>query len=250
MMTVNNVLDYLKEKYPLDTACDFDNVGLLVGDKTATVTRAVVCLDCDINTVNFAKEIGAELIITHHPVIFSGLKNILAGGVIYELVKSNISVISMHTNLDIAVGGVTENLCAAIGLTNVKPYVAHDGFLIREAECDIHDANLLAEHIKAKLGGSVRYVDSGKSIQKVLVCSGSGGEFLSDVIDDGFDALISADIKHNVFIDAVNNGVCAFDAGHYHSENVIVKPLLKELSTQFSDIEFNEFNNNNKIKSV
>ena len=248
-MTVNNVLDYLKEKYPLDTACDFDNVGLLVGDKTATVTRAVVCLDCDINTVNFAKEIGAELIITHHPVIFNGLKAVTVGTVVYEAVKANISVISMHTNLDIAVGGVTENLCAAIGLTNVKPYVAHDGFLIREAECTIHEADRLAEHIKAKLGGAVRYVDNGKAIQKVLVCSGSGGDFLTDVINGDFDALIAADIKHNVFIDAVNNGVTVFDAGHYTSENVIVKPLCNELKAEFSDIEFSEFNND-KIKSI
>ena len=248
MMTVNNVLDYLKEKYPLDTACDFDNVGLLVGDKTATVTRAVVCLDCDINTVNYAKSVGAQLIVTHHPVIFSGLKNILVGGVVYELIKANISVISMHTNLDIAEGGVTENLCAAIGLKNVKPFVSHSGFLIREAECDIPNADKLAEHIKTQLNGAVRYVDSGKKIRRVLVCSGSGGEFLSDVISNGYDALISADIKHNVFVDAINSGVAVFDAGHYQSENVVVKPLCGLLSNQFSDISFECYNN--KIKFV
>ncbi len=249
MMTVNSILEYLAGKYPLDTAAAFDNVGLLVGDGNAIVTKAVVCLDCDINAVNYAKSIGANLIVTHHPVIFSGLKSITAGSVVYELISGGISVISMHTNLDIAVGGVTENLCAAIGLTNVAPFTAHDGFLIREAECDISDANTLAQHIKASLGGAVKYADSGREIRRVLVCSGSGGEFLSDVIDGGFDALISADIKHNVFIDAVNHGVTVFDAGHYHSENVIVKPLQEELSTAFSDIEFCVFNNY-KIKTV
>ena len=249
MMTVNNVLDYLKEKYPLDTACDFDNVGLLVGDRQSTVTRAVVCLDCDINAVNFAKETGAQLIVTHHPVIFDGLKAVLSGTVVYEAIKNGISVISMHTNLDIAEGGVTENLCKAIGLKNVKPYVAHTGFLIREAECDIPDADKLAEHIKQSLGGSVRYADSGKEIKKVLVCSGSGGDFLVDVIDGGFDALIAADIKHSVFVTAINNGVTVFDAGHYQSENVVVKPLCDELKTAFGDVEFITFNNE-KIKSV
>ena len=249
MMTVNNILVYLKEKYPLDTACDFDNVGLLVGDGNASVTKAVVCLDCDINTVNYAKSIGAELVITHHPVIFSGLKSILAGGVVYELVKSDISVISMHTNLDIAAGGVTERLCEAIGLTNVKEFIAHDGFLIREADCDIHDADALAQRIKQGLGGAVKYADSGREIRRVLVCSGSGGNYLGDVIWGGYDALISADIKHNVFIDAVNAGVTVFDAGHYASENVIVKPLCKQLSDAFSEIEFTVFNND-KIKSV
>ena len=249
MMTVNNVLDYLKEKYPLDTACDFDNVGLLVGDGNATVSKAVVCLDCDINTVNYAKEIGANLIVTHHPVIFNGLKAVTVGTVVYEAVKANISVISMHTNLDIAVGGVTEQLCKSIGLTNVKPFTAHDGFLIREADCSITNADKLACHIKLALGGAVKYADSGKPIHRVLVCSGSGGEFLTDVIIGGYDALISADIKHNVFIDAVNQGVAVFDAGHYASENVIVKPLCNELKAEFSSIEFSEFNND-KIKSI
>lgn len=249
MMTVNNVLDYLKEKYPLNTACDFDNVGLLVGDGNAAVSTVVVCLDCDIDTVNYAKEIGAQLIVTHHPVIFNGLKCVTVGTVVYELVKANISVISMHTNLDIAEGGVTERLCEAIGLTNVKEFVSHSGFLIREAECDIHDADALAERIKASLGGVVKYADSGRKIQRALVCSGSGGEFLTDVINVGYDALISADIKHNVFIDAVNNGVTVFDAGHYTSENVIVNPLCQELSDTFGKIQFVVFNNN-KIKSL
>ncbi len=247
MMTVNSILDFLKEKYPLDTACDFDNVGLLVGDSKATVTKAVVCLDCDINTVKYAKEQGAQLIITHHPVIFGGIKNVLSGGVVYELVRANISVISMHTNLDIAEGGVTENLCEAIGLKNVKPFVSHSGFLIREAECDVTGADALAELIKTKLGGAVRYVDSKQDIRRVLVCSGSGGEFLSDVISGGYDALISADIKHNVFIDAINSGVAVFDAGHYQSENIIVKPLCKLLSNQFGNIIFECYNNNIKF---
>ncbi len=247
MMTVNSILDYLKEKYPLDTACDFDNVGLLVGDSKTTVNRAVVCLDCDINAVNYAKSIGAELIVTHHPVIFSGLKSVLAGDVVYELVKANIAVISMHTNLDIAVGGVTENLCEAIGLKNVKPFISHSGFLIREAECDITNAERLAEHIKMQLGTAVRYVDSGKDIRRVLVCSGSGGEFLQDVISGEYDALISADIKHNIFIDAINNGVAVFDAGHYQSENIIVEPLCKLLKNQFCDIVFECYNNSIKF---
>lgn len=248
-MTVSNILDYLKQKYPLDTACDFDNVGLLIGDGNTTVTKAVVCLDCDINTVNYAKSIKADLIVTHHPVIFSGLKNILSGSVVYELVKANISVISMHTNLDIAEGGVTERLCEAIGLKNVKTYTAHDGFLIREAQCDISDADSLAKHIKNQLGTAVRYADSGNTIRRVLVCSGSGGGFLSDVVFGGYDALIAADIKHNVFIDAVNQGVTVFDVGHYQSENIIVKPLISELKTAFGDIEFSDFNNS-KIKYI
>ena len=248
-MTVNNVLDYLKEKYPLDTACDFDNVGLLVGNGEAIVQKAVVCLDCDIDTIKFAKESGAELIVTHHPVIFNGLKAVTAGSVVFEAIVNGISIISMHTNLDIATGGVTDSLCDAIGLKNVKPFISHSGFLIREAECNVHNADELAKCIKERLCGAVRYVDSGKEICRVLVCSGSGGEFLSDVISGGYDALISADIKHNVFIDAINSGVSVFDAGHYNSENVIVNPLKCELESKFKEIDF-VIHNNSKIKDI
>lgn len=249
MITVNNILDFLTQKYPPQTACDFDNVGLLVGDGNSTVSNAVVCLDCDINAVEFSKANNAQLIVTHHPVIFDGLKAVTAGNVVYELVKGGIAVISMHTNLDIAVGGVTERLCEAIGLKNITPYIAHDGFLIRLAECEAVTADELAKIIKLSLNTAVRYADSGNQISRVLVCSGSGGDFLTDVIDGGFDALIAADIKHNVFINALNHGVTVFDAGHYNSENVIVKPLCYELTTAFSQIEFSAFNNE-KIKSL
>ncbi len=249
MITVNDILSFLSQKYPLNTACDFDNVGLLVGDGNSTVTKAVVCLDCDINTVSFAAQNGAELIITHHPVIFDGLKSVTADSVVYKLIKNGISVISMHTNLDIAVCGVTERLCEAIGLKGIAPYTAHDGFLIRSAECDPTTADNLAQAIKSSLNTAVRYADSGNTISRVLVCSGSGGDFLADVIDGGFDALIAADIKHNVFINAINCGVTVFDAGHYNSENIIVKPLSCELALNFKDTDFVIYNNG-KIKSA
>lgn len=249
MITVTDILNFLKSEYPLENACDFDNVGLLVGDGESIVSKAVVCLDCDINAVKYAKSVNAELIVTHHPVIFGGIKNVLSGSVVYELVKSGISVISMHTNLDIAKGGVTERLCEAIGLKNVENFVAHDGFLIRSADCNISNADKLAERIKTILGTSVRYADSGRVVNRVLVCSGSGGDFLQDALDNNYDALIAADIKHNVFIDALNSGVTVFDVGHYQSENVIVEPICNQLQTNFKKVEFLKFNLS-KIKCV
>ena len=248
-MKVIDIFNFLNEKYPVVTACEFDNVGLLVGDGEREVDTALVVLDCDITAVHRAREIGAQLIITHHPVIFDGLKSVTKGSVVYELLKSDIAVISMHTNLDIAEGGVTERLCEALQLTDVKPFTAHDGFIIREAVSPISQADKLAFHIKESLGGAVRYVAGKTPIKRVLVCSGSGGEFLSDAIEHGFDALITADVKHNVFIDAINNGVSLFDAGHYASENVIVEPLTALLSEQFKNIQFISYSHE-KIKTV
>lgn len=249
MITVKNIFDYLNTKYPIETARDFDNPGILVGDADSVIKNAVISLDCDINTVKFAKNRNAGLIITHHPVIFNGLKNVLSGSVVYELIKNNISVISMHTNLDIAADGVSEQLCKAIGLDGIMPYTAHDGFVIRSANCNICDGDELAKHIKKSLGGAVRYVKGKNPVKRVLVCSGSGGDFLQDVICGGFDGLIAGDIKHNVFISAINAGVSVFDAGHYQSENIIINPLCEELSKKFPEIRFVTANND-KIEYI
>jgi dinuclear metal center YbgI/SA1388 family protein len=174
-MKVKDVLSYLESLYPPDTACDFDNVGLLVGDGECGVTAAVITLDCDVNAVSFAKENGANLIITHHPVILEPLKSVTAGSIVFRLIKEGISVISMHTNLDVGDGGVNDALCAALGLTDIKPYTAGDGYLLKSGKTDKHKPNELALHIKERLGGAVRYTAGKKDNESVLVCSGSGG---------------------------------------------------------------------------
>lgn len=244
MISVKNVFDYLNELYPVSAACDFDNVGILIGDKDKSVKKAIVCLDCTLDTVSYAKENGFDLIVTHHPVIFSGLKSIIKGSVAYELIKSDISVISMHTNFDVAKDGVNDALCNALGFFNVSPFVCSDGFCIRSVKEHFKNADELAKHIKSKLGFSVRYNEK-IDIDKILVCCGSGGDFLCDAISGGFDALVTADVKHNVFIDAQNNNIAVFDCGHYASENVAIRPLCEILSKKFPEISFTATDNTN-----
>lgn len=241
-MKNRDIFDFLCKKYPLNTACDFDNPGFLVGNMDAETQKVLVSLDCDLKTVSYAKELGCNLIITHHPVIFDPLKAVTKGSVVYELIENGISVISMHTNLDIAAGGVNDCLCEALCLKNIEIYEALDGFKLRKAESCESDPDRLAETIKRNLGGTVRYV-GGRPIKNVLVCSGSGGDFLEDAIKGDFDALITADVKHNVFLDALNAGISLFDAGHYHTENVVVKPLCGILKAEFKDMEFLPYEN-------
>ena len=237
-MKVKEVLAFLCEKYPTESALAFDNVGLLVGDKEATITGSVIALDCDIDTVKFAIKNNCNLIITHHPVIFSGIKTVLAGDVVFELVKNGISVISMHTNLDFAENGVNDVLCRTIGLKIDELLVSADGCVLRKCSIPPTAPQNLAAKIKAALGTSVRYTDSERLIEKILVCSGSGGDFLEMAIENSCDALITADVKHNVFVEAVNKNFCVFDAGHYATEDVIVNPLLSLLSKKFYSIKF------------
>lgn len=237
-MTVKSIFDYLNSLYPVDTACDFDNTGLLVGDGNTAVKTALISLDCTLETVKRAVDKNCQLIITHHPIIFSPLKSVTAGSVVYELLKNGISVISMHTNLDIGDGGVNDCLCNELGLENITPYTAEDGYLLKCGTISPISAEDFAGFIKACLGGRVKYVDGGKEITKVLVCSGSGGEFINEAIKGDFDALVTADTKHHQFLEAKDNGISLFDAGHFETEDVCIEPLREKLKTNFKEITF------------
>ena len=247
-MKIIDIFNFLNQKFPVDTACDFDNVGLLIGDGEQTVTKAIISLDCTSNAIAQAVENGCELIITHHPVIFNPLKNILKGSIPYEVTRNNISVISMHTNLDVGVGGVNDNLCKTLSPLRVETVIASDGYALKKCTISPITADILAESLKSSLGGSIKYTDTGKTIENVLVCSGSGGNFVNDVKFFGCDALITADVKHNHFLAAELLSVSLFDAGHFNTEDVVIEPLKELLQTEFSDIKFIT-NHNNVIKN-
>lgn len=249
-MTVKNIFNFLNEKFPVETACDFDNPGILVGDPNAEVTKAVIALDCTPDVIKTAKKGGCQLIITHHPIIFEPLKNVLADSLVYKLIKSGISVISMHTNLDVGIGGVNDALCDMLELKNVQKVEGGDGYLLNTGVLSpTLNADDLAFYIKKRLGGGVKYVGCEKRIEKVLVCSGSGAAYLQDAARLGCDALITADVKHNVFLDAERLDIALFDAGHFDTEDVITEPLKCLLEQNFSTVEFTTCHLS-KIKSV
>ena len=243
-MKVKDILSFLSCRFPLETACDFDNVGLLVGNGESEVKNVLICLDCTAETVIEAEGKGCNLIVTHHPVIFEGVKNILADSVPYTCVEKGISVISMHTNLDIAKGGVSETLCKVLGLSDIVPFEAEDGFVLWQGKADNITAPCFAGLIKEKLGGVARYTDNKKPISRVLVCSGSGGEFVFCAAYNGFDAFVSAEIKHHQLLAANDLSLCAFDAGHFNSEDIIVEPLKELLQKEFADTVFYTFHSN------
>lgn len=234
-MKVQDVFEFLNSQFPTSLAEGFDNVGLLVGDKTATVTGILVCLDCTQTAIDKATEQGANLIVTHHPIIFSPLKNIRENSLVFKLIKNGIAVISMHTNLDVAENGVNDCLCNALGFNNTTELVCSDGYTIKLATIDECTARDLAKTVKAKLGYPVRYTDAGKKIKTVAVCSGSGGSFLYDA-KNAADAFITADLKHNVFYDAENLSLSIIDGGHFATEDIVVEPLANMLKVKFTNL--------------
>ncbi len=241
MIKVKDVLKLLSEKFPIEDASDFDNVGLLIGDGEAEVKGVLCSLDATLDAVKKAEQKGANLIVTHHPVIFDGIKTVLCDSVVYEIIRNNISVISMHTNLDVGIGGVNDILCNRLGLNNVKKLMMSDGYVLNSAETDISSPDSLAEEIKSRLNFSVRYV-AGRHIKKLLVCSGSGGNFIEETLRLNFDALITADVKHNQFVFAKNHGISLFDAGHFATEDVCVEPLAELVKENFANLEISVYN--------
>lgn len=237
-MTAEKIYNFLNKKFPVNTAADYDNSGFLIGDKTADVKSAVLALDCTPSALNLALNSGANLIITHHPVIFNGLKSIKKGDIVYSLIENGISVISMHTNLDIAENGVCDALAKALELCNIETVSGYDGLSFRKGILkEEMTGDDFAAFVGRKLDTAVKYVGENK-VKTVAVCSGSGSDYLFDAIKENCDAFVTSEVKHNVFLDAANNNITLIDAGHFPTEDVIIEPLKELLSKEFPKINF------------
>lgn len=244
MSTVSDIYSIINQIAPFQQTMDFDNTGILVGNRFQPIFNCLLALDCTEEIVQQAISSQSQLIITHHPVIFHPLKRINEDSVVYHLIQHNIAVISAHTNLDLAWGGVNDALTACLGLyecVGLEPispeqniYLGRVGMLEQPMT-----AAEFAKTAKEKLNAaSVKFSDCKKMIQKVAVCSGSGGDCISAAVRHNADALLTADVKHNQFLDAVSAGISLFDAGHFDTENVVIDPLCRLLSERIPDVSF------------
>lgn len=240
-MKIKEMLKFLYTVAPKNLACDFDNVGLLVGDENTDIKGVLVSLDCFDEVIDRAEDLGANLIVTHHPVIFDGLKSVTADSLVYKLIRKKISVISMHTNLDQTDGGVNDALLEAIGLYDVEQVTTNDGFLIRKGYLDgPEDPYDFARHLKSALGGGVKFTAGDRDITTVAVCSGSGGDFIYDAVNCGADAFVTADVKHHIFLEASRLGISLYDAGHFNTEDPIVSVLCRDIAGAFPELTVSE----------
>ena len=242
-----DVLKLLEKLAPIGRKMDFDNVGLLVGDGENVVTKILVALDISDCVINEAIECGANLIVSHHPLFFQ-LKNIvqddILGRKILNLAKNSISAICMHTNLDVSTGGVNDALADRLGIKDFKPMlidgVDENGYpygLGRFGYVEEQALNSFLKHVKSSLrANGLRYVDSGKRVFKVAICGGSGGAELEQAAELGCDTYVTADVKYNHFLDALDLGINLIDAGHFPTENVVVDALVKYLRVNFPQI--------------
>ncbi len=238
--TVGDVYRFIDKFAPFFTQDGFDNSGLLVGSMSATVSKIAVCLDITRKTAEEAALKGAELIVSHHPVIFHKLSAVEISNPINILIRNNINAICAHTNVDMAKGGISDMMLELLdfsGETAVLEPIHKDGTgygRIVELAFAADAASLAMMCKKAFHCSTVRYYDSGRVIKRVGVCSGAGGSEadVENAAKQGCDCLITGDVKHSGFMEAVNRGITVIDAGHFHTENIICGKISSELEAQ------------------
>ncbi len=235
MLTVKDIYDYINEIAPFCEQCEWDNSGILVGDGNAPVHKIGVVLDITPDAVRIAREKGVDLIISHHPVIFSPLTQIRSDTPSYLLAHYGINAICAHTSLDAAVGGVNDTLADTLGFTGVKTFVSQGEEKILRF-CLLNEAITapkLADIVKDKLGAPVILCQGENKIKKIAFCGGAGGDFVDFVIKNGCDAYITGELRHHEMLAAKQSSLTAIVAGHFATENPIVAVLSKKLAARF-----------------
>lgn len=244
MAKVKDFYGYLNSIAPFETQEDWDNSGMLVGDMDAEVKKVAVVLDITHEEIKKAKAIGADLIISHHPVIFNPIKSVTRGSVPYELVASSINALCCHTPLDIADGGTNDSLAELLGINVTRA----DDPILRLGTVEPTTAQELAGKIANTLNTKVRYADAGRKIEKIAICTGAGCSLIEAAGE--IDAFITGDASHHNFLDCVQAGITLIAAGHYETEIVVVPVLVKKLQAQFPDIEIIDIKQENPIKFI
>lgn len=250
MKKVKDIIKIMEDFAPANLKEDFDNVGLMVGNKEAVVKKILLALDCTLEVIEEAKRKNIDLIITHHPLIFKKPSSIttdsLLGKKIIELIKNDISLYSSHTNLDSAERGLNETIVKILGfekgeLLEINKNSRNDkseglGRLVTLEE-DIRIEELIS-HIKEKLNiEAVKVVIGKEKIRKIAIINGSGSSFFNIAHNKGADCIITGDTTYHYASDYKEMGISIIDIGHFSSEWIVFQEVMKEIQENFGEVE-------------
>ena len=248
MPTVADILAFVETLAPRYMKEDWDNVGLNCGHMDRPVKKILVALDPFTQVCQEAKEVGADLLVTHHALLWKPgfiTDADAQGRNTLFLIENGIAHINAHTNLDCAPGGVNDELARKLALVNVRvirpqgvdEHGAEWG-LLRMGDVPEQPLDAFLNRVKTLLGNEgLRYVDGGKPVRKVAVGGGSCAGGMREVVAAGCDTFVTADIKYNQFWDARDLGLNLIDAGHFHTENPVVAVLAKKIAAAFPEVE-------------
>lgn len=252
-MKVKDIISHLEAWAPKTLIDSWDNTGFQVGREEDKVENILVALDLDKNTLEKAKENNTDLIITHHPLIFKPLNKILSsdptGSIVLDLIKNNIAVYNAHSNLDLAIGGVSDQLAKRLNMMNVENL--RQVTIIEDNEnSNLYGYGRIGDMETTILEDFIKILKSSldldkliiydnklkKTIGKVAVCGGSGSDFIADACALGADVYITGDIKYHEAQYAYERGLTLIDIGHFHSEKFIVPAIKSYILEEFKSL--------------
>lgn len=248
MIKVNNIIKEMELLAPTCLKEDFDNVGLMVGDKNKEVKKVLLALDCTLKVIEEAKKENVDLIITHHPLIFKRPSSIttdtLQGKKIIELIKNDISLYSSHTNLDSVENGLNDTIVSILGFDNSKILEKNKrddkaglGRIVSLNE-SIQLEDLISKIKKSLNINNLRVVKGKDKVNKIAIINGSGQDFIGKAVALGADCIITGDTTYHFASDYKEMEISILDVGHFASEQITFFNVMENLKEKFKDVEF------------
>ncbi|MBQ3575087.1 MAG: Nif3-like dinuclear metal center hexameric protein [Clostridia bacterium] len=239
-VTIKQVYDWIDTIAPFEGAEEWDNVGILAGSADQKVEKVLCALDLNAAVLDEAIARNVQLIVTHHPILFAGRKNMreddAEGRLICALIRNKIGLIAAHTNFDNANPGVNDVLAEKLGLSGVE--VLECGMRIGTPKEKV--LGYFAKTAENALGGPVRcYGKANRIISKVAVLGGAGGSFAGIALENGADVYLTGEISHHRAWDAYAEGMCCLEAGHAATEMPAVNMLADALQKMANDVQCN-----------
>ncbi len=239
MPKVDEVYTFMQKLAPLELQMEYDNSGFQTGSLQAEVKTVLLALDVTDAVIDEAIASGAELIVSHHPLIWERLRCVSEENApkLMRLIRHRISVISMHTNLDIAEGGVNDVLIRLLGLDPVESLDESGCGRIGEYAHAMSMEDFLALCKDKLRTRGLRYYNAGKAVRRLAVMGGSGGSELQAALDKGCDTYLTADIKYDQFLKAAEAGLNLIDGDHFCTENPVIASLASRLAEAFPQLQ-------------
>lgn len=257
MPTVKELYDCLNKKIPPSLSCEWDNDGLMVcADTSAEVKRVLLALDATDAVAKYAAENGFDTIVTHHPMIFSPLRSLTeldptAKKALF-LAEKGISVMSFHTRLDAAQGGVNDVLASKLGVLDTHEFGPDGEKLGRVGTLESPvDFRAFCLEVARALGSPfVSAIGEEGSVSRVALLGGGGKDFVKSAFYEGADVFVTGEVTYNVMLDAKAMGLRLVTAGHYHTERPVLSAIDNMIRESFGDIDIREYPYDTEIFAV
>ncbi len=248
-MKLYDLIDKLNSIIPENTQEHWDNSGIQINCGNNDIKKALVALEITFDVIEEAIRAKADLIITHHPLLFNGVKKIdcddVKGRYIIDLVTNGISVYSLHTNFDRAHGGNNDYIADILELDDISPLVIDgcEDIITRAGRCMPISLAKLADKLACGLEIDKNLIsvigDKDAVINKVGICTGAGAEYIEAAMKNGCDAFITGDVKYHEAVNAREMGMCVIDAGHFGTEHIFPEAFAELMrSAGFTGVDF------------